>query len=235
MRCGVVIVGAGQGSRLGASVRKAMVPLDGQPLLLHAARAFARHPAIAEIVLVVHPDDERTLREAPWGAVLDDLGIRKFTPGGGRRQDSVLMGVLALSSEIEGVMVHDAARPFVSADVISAVAHALDDHPAAVPCVPLTSTVKKVDAEKRVVATLDRSVLRAAQTPQGVRRTVLIDALEKARRDGVEVTDDVQAIERIGGVPLAVEDSPWNFKVTTPFDLEVAKLVLESGRWRNAK
>lgn len=234
MRVGVVIVGAGAGTRLGLSVRKAMVPLAGTPLLIRSARAFAGIEEVKEIVLVVHPDDISVLTTGSYGEMLREIGVTKLIPGGARRQDSVLQGIHAVPADVGGILVHDAARPFVSAETIRAIAAALDLHEAVVPCVPVTSTVKKVGGDRKVLATLDRSELRAAQTPQGGRREILVRALTQALADGVEVTDDVQAMERLGVQPFVVDDSPWNFKVTTPFDLRVAELVLEQNRGASA-
>lgn len=223
MKAGVVIVAAGRGERLGHRLRKAMVPVGGRPMVLRAAEAFARVEGIVECVLVMQDEDSRTLREE-WGAALDALGPVQFTTGGARRQDSVRRGLDALSSSCEGALVHDAARPFVSSDLILAMLDALDRAPAVVPVVPATSTVKRVE-EGRVVETVPRSELRLAQTPQGARREDLLAALSELDRQGIDVTDDVQAMELTGHEVLVVEDSPSNFKITTREDLEVAEIL----------
>ena len=231
MRCGVVIVGAGMGTRLGLGIRKAMVPLNGVPLMVRSAEAFAGIDAVDGIVLVAHPDDHACLVGEPWGARLRAAGVRAVVGGGERRQDSALNGIKALADGTEGVLVHDAARPFVSRSVVTAVAMALDRAPAAVPAVPVTSTIKRAGPDGRVLETLDRSVLWAAQTPQGGRRRLLEAALERAAREGWELTDDVQAMEKAGHTPVVVRDSTWNFKVTTAMDLKIAEWVLEAKPW----
>lgn len=230
MRAGVVIVAAGRGERLGHLLRKAMVPVRGRPMVLRAAEAFAAVADVVETVLVMHAADRDALR-AEWGDALEALGTVRFTEGGARRQDSVMRGLAALGEECEAALVHDAARPFVSADLVRRMLAALDDHAAVVPVVPATSTVKRV-AGGRVVETVPRSELRLAQTPQGARRLALIAALEETERRGIGVTDDAQAMELAGHTVAVVEDSPSNFKVTTPEDLEVAEIL--AARWERA-
>ncbi len=229
MKYGLVLVAAGRGERLGAPCNKALVPLGKKPLLLHAMDRLMGVPGLDETVVVLHPDDLETVKEGELGGYLYALGATRLIPGGARRQDSVLLGLKALSSEVEGVLIHDAARPFPDVRVAVRLLEVLERQPGAVPVVAATSTVKRVDGESRVVETPDRSALRLAQTPQAARRDVLIRALEDAAAAGVAVTDDVQALERRGETVIAVEDSRWNFKVTTPEDLILAECVLERG------
>ncbi len=229
MKYGLVLVAAGRGERLGAPCNKALVPLGKKPLLLHAMDRLSRVPGLEETVVVLHPDDLETVKEGELGGYLYAVGVSRMIAGGARRQDSVLLGLQALSPDVGGVLIHDAARPFPDVGVAERLLAALEEHGGAVPVVPATSTVKRVDARGRVLDTPDRSALRLAQTPQAGRRALLIRALEDANAAEVDVTDDVQALERMGESVIAVEDSRWNFKVTTPEDLALAQCVLERG------
>ena len=233
MDCGVVIVGAGRGERLGHSLRKAMVPLGGRPLLLRSTEPFARAPSVREIVLVVHEDDVAAFTVGDYAETTRNLGVTQIVTGGARRQDSVLAGVEALSDHLEGVMVHDAARPFVSPDVIERLAAALDSVAGALPVAPVVSTVKRVecgdDDADRVRETVPRDDLRLAQTPQAVRRHELLAALRFVDERGWTVTDDVQPLELAGYPVRIVEGSSLNFKITSPDDLTLAEVLDSSG------
>ncbi|MCB9831078.1 MAG: 2-C-methyl-D-erythritol 4-phosphate cytidylyltransferase [Planctomycetes bacterium] len=231
MRLGLVIVAAGVGERLGQGRHKALVPVGGRPMLLRCAEIFSSIPAVEERVLVVHADDLDALEDGELGRELRRYGAWRVVPGGARRQDSVLAGLRALGEAIEGALVHDAARPFVSRATIEALGRALEDAVGAVPVVPVASTVKRIGDGGRVVETLPRASLRLAQTPQAGRRRELIAALEAAAELGLEVTDDVAALEHLGHQVIAIPDSPWNFKVTTPQDLVLAELVAREGLW----
>lgn len=230
MRAGTVIVAAGRGERLGAAVHKALVPLGGKPLLFHAVERFAAASEdVAEIVLVLHPADLPAIEHSPEGDELRRLGVTRFVAGGERRQDSVLNGIRALGEDCDAVLVHDAARPFCSPGLIRRLVAALNLVPGAVPVVPVTSTVKRVGADGCVGETVDRSALRLAQTPQAGRRAELSAALTSA----TTVTDEAQALEAAGHAVALVDDSPWNFKITTPADLRLAELVLEHDLWKD--
>lgn len=230
MRSGAVVVAAGRGQRLGRSQNKALVALGGRPLLFHALERFAEVEAILEIVLVVHPDDYRTLADGENGRELERLRVTRIVEGGARRQDSVLEGLRALSASCEGALVHDAARPFVSPRLIERLARGLKADAAVIPSVPVRSTVKMV-ADHVIVRTVRRDDLWLAQTPQCCRRDLLISCLEDASAAGLELTDEAQALESYGYRARVVEDSPWNIKITTPQDLELAELLLPRRPW----
>ena len=217
-----ILVAAGRGERMGASRPKAFLELGGEPILLKAARAFEAAPSVTAIVAAVPPEEVEPARRML--AVLRKL--HAVTPGGSRRQDSVLAGLKEAPPGFEGVvLVHDAARPFVDVDTIETVARAAAEHGAALPVLALVDTVKRV-REGRVQETLDRSELRAAQTPQGFHLPLLVRAYEEALRDGVTVTDEAMAVERLGAPVVAVPGSAHNRKLTTPEDLAWAEGVL---------
>ena len=206
-----ILVAAGRGERMGASRPKAFLELGGEALLLKAARAFEAAPSVAAIVAVVPAEEVEAAKRLL--AVLPKL--RAVAAGGSSRQDSVLAGLKQAPPGFEGVvLVHDAARPFADVATIEAVAQAAAEHGAALPVLPLVDTVKRV-REGRVVETLDRSELGAAQTPQGFRLPLLVRAYEDAfrdRRDGNRRGDGGRAPRGAGGgrtrARHATESSP---------------------------
>src|SRR5438128_313231 len=179
---------------MGAGRPKAFLSLAGRPLLLRAAEAFEAAPDVQAIVAVVPAGEQRAAHDllAP---------LRKLTAvvaGGATRQESVRAGLAALPAAFDGiVLVHDAARALVEPALIAAVVRAASEAGAALPVLPLVDTIKRV-RDGAVQETLDRSTLGAAQTPQGVRRALLEEALDRATRDGVTVTDEAMAVERLG-------------------------------------
>jgi 2-C-methyl-D-erythritol 4-phosphate cytidylyltransferase len=217
-----ILVAAGRGERMGATRPKAFLELGGEPILLKAARAFESAPSVSAIVAVVPADEVETTRDllAPLRK------LRGVAAGGTRRQDSVLEGLKQVPEGFEGiVLVHDAARPFADVALIEAVAGAAAQHGAALPVLPVVDTVKRL-RDGRVVDTLDRGELGAAQTPQGFRLELLVRAYEEAFRDQITVTDEAMAVERLGVPVVAVPGSARNRKLTTPEDLAWAAEVL---------
>jgi 2-C-methyl-D-erythritol 4-phosphate cytidylyltransferase len=219
-----ILVAAGRGERMGAEKPKAFLELAGRPLLVRSALAFEGSASVDGIVAVVPAGLEEQGR-----ALL--AGLKKLVAvvaGGVRRQDSVLAGLRCLPDGFAGVvLVHDAARPFVSDELIEGVVAAAREHGAALPVLPIVDTVKRIRAN-RVVKTLDRSELGAAQTPQGFRRGVLIRAYEEAFREGITVTDEATAVERLGGQVVAVAGTESNRKLTTPLDWAWAEALIAS-------
>ena len=220
MRVGVVVPAAGAGTRLGPGVPKALRLLAGEPLLVHAVRRLRECPSVGPIVVAAQDADVE--RMATMLAAYDVTVVA----GGAERQDSVAAGLAALP-DVELVLVHDAARALVPVAVVEAVVTALRAGAVAVvPVVPVADTVKRVDADGAVIATVPREDLRAVQTPQGFRRDVLI----AAHTDGpVRRTDDAGLVEALGLPVHTVPGSLEAFKVTTPFDLLIAEAVLSRG------
>ncbi|HYC76554.1 MAG TPA: 2-C-methyl-D-erythritol 4-phosphate cytidylyltransferase, partial [Planctomycetota bacterium] len=218
-----VIVGAGEGTRLGAGVRKAWVDVGGESLLERSARAFAGVPGVVERVLVVHPDDVDEVAHGAVAARLRPCGPFRVAPGGATRQASTLAGVRATSPSVRDVLVHDAARPFVRPERIAALLAALASAPAALLASRVAATVKRAGDDGRVLETVPRDALRLAATPQGGRRELLLRLLENAERDGFVATDEASLFERAGVPPTLVDDDATNLKVTTPGDLLLAR------------
>jgi 2-C-methyl-D-erythritol 4-phosphate cytidylyltransferase len=220
-----ILVAAGRGTRLGGSRPKAFLELYGEPLLLRAARAFEAAPCVDAIVAVVPAGEER----AAESALAPLRKLRAVTAGGPERQDSVRAGLAQAPAGFDGiVLVHDAARPFVEPELVSAVVAAARSAGAALPVVELVDTVKRV-AGALVVETVDRGSLRAAQTPQAFRFELLSRAYERAARDGALLTDEAMAVERIGEPVVTVPGSARNRKITTPADLAWAEEELRRG------
>jgi 2-C-methyl-D-erythritol 4-phosphate cytidylyltransferase len=223
MKALAILVAAGRGERMGRERPKAFLELDGQPLLLRAARAFEAAPSVDAVVAVVPAAEQDEARKllAPLSKLLAVI------PGGERRQDSVLAGMKAAPDGFEGVvLVHDAARPLVDVALVERVVREAERHGAALPVVPLVDTVKRVH-DGAVTETLDRSELFAAQTPQGFRFALLVEAYEAAFRDRATVTDEAVAVERCGTVVRTVAGSARNRKITTPDDLAWAEAVVQ--------
>jgi 2-C-methyl-D-erythritol 4-phosphate cytidylyltransferase len=218
-----LIVAAGSGERLRAGRPKALVELAGRPLVQWSIDAL-RDVAGIERVVVALPAGTRP----PRGVTAVD--------GGAVRSDSVRRA-LAAAGDGDPVLVHDAARPLLTAELVEQVIAALardEDAAAAIAAVPVTDTVKRVDSAGAVSETLDRSELWAVQTPQVFRRAALERALDVPEEDLARATDDAWLIERSGGKVIVVRASDENLKVTTPLDLQVAALVL-AGRLSDSR
>lgn len=203
---------------MGTGIRKQYLEVAGEPVLLRALRPFLRHPGVGCVVVVVPPVDA-----ASPPAWLTETGAR-VVPGGEERGDSVWNGLLATPEDAPVVLVHDGARPFVHAEVITRVLEAAR-RGAAIAAVPVSDTIKEVDADGTIRATPDRSRLWAAQTPQGFPRALLVDAYARARTEGVRATDDAALCERYGIPVRVVEGAPENLKITRPVDLALAEAL----------
>jgi 2-C-methyl-D-erythritol 4-phosphate cytidylyltransferase len=224
MPAGAVIVAAGRSSRLRATLPKPFLRLGRRSLLGQTLSRFERARSIATVVVVAPRDRlgraRRIVRRYPK--------VVAVVAGGARRQDSVGCGLEALPAGVDPVLVHDAARPLVEPALIDLTVAAARRFGAAVAAAPVADTLKEV-ASGRVVRTVDRASLWRAETPQGFRRAWLVRGLAAAARDGVEVTDDAMAVERIGRRVRVVASAAPNFKVTNAADLELARTLLRRG------
>ncbi len=220
-RCGAVIVAAGSASRMGG-IDKVMAPLGGTPMVARTAAAFQNCDAIAEIVIVTRPDLIRPISALCAG--MDK--VRAVVAGGSSRQESVWLGLNALSEDIQLAAIHDGARPLVSNLVIDRTVRAANSYGAAAPAVPVKDTIKVVKGGL-VEKTPERATLQAVQTPQVFDFDLLRGALKKAEEEKAAVTDDCSAVERLGVKVKIVEGDERNLKVTTPMDLKIAEMLLE--------
>lgn len=232
-RTAAIVPAAGRGERLGPGAPKALRNLGGQPLLVHAVRALSTARSV-DLVVVAAPEEELAAVQSLLEPEIGGTELR-VVAGGRTRQESVALALRVLPTEVDVVLVHDAARPLAPDDLADAVVSAVRAGAAAVvPGIPVADTVKQVDPAGRVEATLDRSVLRAVQTPQGFQRPVLEAAhaafAASAGDDGAAATDDAGLVERLGGTVLVVAGAEEAFKVTRPIDLLLAEAVLARRR-----
>jgi 2-C-methyl-D-erythritol 4-phosphate cytidylyltransferase/2-C-methyl-D-erythritol 2,4-cyclodiphosphate synthase len=215
-----IIAAAGAGRRLGAGTPKQLLELGGRTILEHSVEAFASHPRVQEVIVAVPAELARTppawLRGRPRVRVVS---------GGERRQDSVANAFDAIDERTDLVLVHDAARPFVTHELISRSIDAAAEHGAAIVAQPVRDTVKRVTAAAgsvRIRETLPRESIFLAQTPQAFRRAVLREAVTLGRT-GVEATDEAALAEQAGHVVHIVEGTVENVKITTAAELEAAR------------
>ncbi|HEX7056609.1 MAG TPA: 2-C-methyl-D-erythritol 4-phosphate cytidylyltransferase [Bacilli bacterium] len=225
-KLGAVIVAAGKGVRMGAKASKQFLPLGDKPLFMHALTVFQQLREMDAIVLVVAAADLDRCRGLVAKYGMDK--VKAVVVGGDERQDSVFNGLVALTAfPVEWVMVHDAARPFVTAEDAVRCWQAARIHGAAVLGVPVKDTIKQVNDNGMIAKTPERRSLWAAQTPQAFRLFELMSAHERARQDRLAATDDAAIFEHYGGSVRMVEGSYRNFKVTTPDDLQLARMLLK--------
>lgn len=257
MTVAAVLTAAGSGSRLGHSLPKALVPLGGQSLVVHAARNLLAARAAGDrhvrALVVTAPLEHVTVLSAALAEGLagqlagPGAPVLHVVPGGPTRQASVAAGLAAVveilsgdeaaegDQDVDVVLVHDAARPLAPTTLIARVLDAvLSGHPAVVPGLPVTDTVKRVQpggAVELVLETVPRVDLRAVQTPQGFSRDLLLRAHERFAADALHeataASDDAGLVERLGEPVWVVAGDEQAAKITTPRDLAVATLLLE--------
>ena len=230
-RTAAILVAAGRGLRAGAGGPKQYRSVGGQSVIFRAMEPFCRHPEISAVQPVLNPDDLAIFNEAVRG-----LAHSSPARGGATRQESVRAGLEALGSQKpDVVLIHDAARPFVSAALISRAIRATSATGAAIPTIPVADTIKLVDAAGHVEGTPERARLRIAQTPQAFRFDVIIDAHRRAAREGrTDFTDDAALAEWAGLTVSTFEGDAANMKLTTPEDFvrEDARLASQLGDLR---
>jgi 2-C-methyl-D-erythritol 4-phosphate cytidylyltransferase len=223
MKASAIIVAAGGGNRLGRNEPKAFVVLAGRTMLSWSLATIAQVPAIEEVVIAVPAG-----REAAARREASTLSIPvKITPGGAERQDSVHIALALTSAQSELVVIHDAARPLANAQIFEACLLAANRAGGAIAAIPVADSLKRVDGSHAISATIPRSDLWQAQTPQAFRRALIVAAHDRAMRDQVAVTDDADLAERIGARVEVVECASPNLKITTEADLELATALLE--------
>ena len=219
--CGAVIVAAGSASRMGG-IDTVMAQLKGEPMIVRTVRAFQQCDAIKEIVIVTREDLIR-----PISSLCSKMDkVKAVVVGGKSRQESVGLGLNALSRDVKLAAIHDGARPLITQAVIDRTVRAAHTYGAAAPAVPVKDTIKVVKSGL-VMATPDRANLRAVQTPQVFDFDLLRGALKKAAEENAAVTDDCSAVERLGMSVKIVEGEESNLKITTPLDLRIAEMLLE--------
>ncbi|HEU4938407.1 MAG TPA: 2-C-methyl-D-erythritol 4-phosphate cytidylyltransferase [Vicinamibacterales bacterium] len=217
MHVTAIVAAAGEGRRLGAAVPKQLLDIAGRSILERSVMAFTSHDRVDDVIVVLPPG--LTWIEQPVA------GAVRIVAGGPRRQDSVANAFDCVSAGSDVVLVHDAARPFVSAALITRAIDAALEHGAAIAAVPARDTVKRVEGagDHLVISeTIPRDAIYLAQTPQAFRRDVLSAAVAMGRT-GVEATDEAMLAERAGHRVHVVEGDPANVKITTASDLDAAR------------
>ncbi|SCE89534.1 2-C-methyl-D-erythritol 4-phosphate cytidylyltransferase [Micromonospora coriariae] len=215
----VLVPAAGAGVRLGPGRPKALRLLAGEPLLVHAVRRLAAAPSVHTIVVAAPAAEVTAVRE-----LLAQVAPVTVVPGGAERQASVAAALAAVPAGPAIILVHDAARALTPPDLVESVAAAVrDGRDAVIPVLPVVDTIKEVGAGEVVLGTVDRSALRAVQTPQGFRRSVLTAAHAAA---GDSLTDDAGLVEKQGVTVSCVPGSEYALKITRPFDLALAEHLL---------
>lgn len=220
----VVIAAAGSGTRMNHKEKKQFIELLGEPILLRTMKKF-NIDVVDEFVLVINEDDQEKIKLLLESSKIDKPVKVAF--GGTRRQDSIYNGLKVASGDI--VMIHDAARPFVTADIIVSNVESVRSGIGIITAVPSKDTIKVVK-EKRVVKTLDRSELFQVQTPQTFFTDELIKAYDHAYEHDLEVTDDAAIFEAYDQSVSVVMGSYENIKITTPNDLLYGEFLLEKGK-----
>lgn len=220
--CAVVIVAAGRSTRM-EGIDKVLTPLGGEPLILHTLAPFQNSPLVEEIIIVTRED-----LMVPIGTLCSQRGIgkvRRLVVGGETRTASVLAGLEAVSPGIGLVAIHDSARPFLPPAVLEEVLACARQTGAAAPAIPVKDTIKVAQAGV-VQSTPDRGQLFAVQTPQVFDRALLQEALGQAAAEGLSLTDDCAAVERLGRPVYLTRGSEDNLKITTPRDLTWGQAIL---------
>jgi 2-C-methyl-D-erythritol 4-phosphate cytidylyltransferase len=226
--CGVIVAG-GAGMRMGGDIPKQYLPLDDTdeaPILAWSVDAFNRNEVIDDIILVVPEMDIKMVEQI----IVDAYGFDKVSavvPGGTSRQESTAVGIdaIGITPDDTVVLVHDGVRPFVSDAQIVASATAAVEHGAALVARPVTDTIKQLDARGLVVDTVRRDTLVSAQTPQAFHLELLRTAMNDARSEGFEGTDECMLVERLGVAIQVVEGDADNLKITTQQDMTIAREI----------
>lgn len=222
----IILAAAGLGVRMGGNVKKPYMLIKGRPIFQYSLERFLDVKGVQEIILVVGQSELEDVGDK-WKGKFSQYKIKvKVVPGGRRRQDSIYEGLKYLEPQADIVLVHDAVRPIVTKEMIEAVINRVETSGAAILAVPITATVKEVEGAGRIIRTMSRDSLWMAQTPQGFRKDVLLRAYDAILEEDVEVTDDAQAVERLGYPVEIVPGSHTNIKITTQEDLILAEALM---------
>lgn len=222
--CGAVIVAAGSATRMGG-IDKVMAQLGGEPMIRRTVRAFQDCDAVSEIVVVTREDLLVEVSQLCKAFALDK--VSKVVVGGKERINSVLCGLREVRQDAELIAIQDGARPFLTQEVLGEVLEKAEATGAAAPAIPVTDTIKRVE-NGLAVETPDRSSLFVVQTPQVFEAGLIRAAVEKAVEEGVALTDDCAAVERLGMKVSLTQGSRENIKITTPLDLFLGEAILDA-------
>jgi 2-C-methyl-D-erythritol 4-phosphate cytidylyltransferase len=221
----VIIPAAGLSLRMGANVRKPFIMIGEKPVFFYTLEKFYRLKRIKEIIFVVNKEDLSAVIEK-WSDELKTYKVTNIISGGEKRQDSVCKGLSQLDPDTKIILIHDAVRPLVNNEIITAVIEKTEERGAAIVATPMKSTVKKVTSNLSIIETIPRHDLWTAQTPQGFKRDIIIKAYDKIKNTNTEFTDDAEVVEKCGFNVEIVSGSYDNIKITTREDLKFAESLL---------
>jgi 2-C-methyl-D-erythritol 4-phosphate cytidylyltransferase len=229
MHVTAIVVAAGAGRRIGGEIPKTYLPISGRPLVLRTVDRMFSAACVERVVLVVGADEMARCDALLRGdAALRDRPI-VLQSGGATRQQSAKRGLEKLATDTDIVIIHDGARPFVSAVLIDRSVNAAVEKGAVVVGLPARDTIKVVGADRRIQTTPERSSLWEVQTPQVFQRQLIVAAHEQAARDGIEATDDAMVVERFGHPVFIVDGERTNIKITLPEDIWFAEAMIRDG------
>ncbi len=215
----IIVLAAGRGERFGQ--KKQFMQISGKSMLWWSLETIAKLESVAQTILVLPQTDHSDAARLIGTHTVSDIVV-----GGSERTDSVRSALAVLSDDIEVVLVHDAARPLASPELFSSVIEGAKTAGSALPCVEVADTIKEIEGD-RVVATLDRARLRAAQTPQGFSRDLLVAAYGSALAGGIIGTDDASLVEAMDVDVTVIPGERDNIKVTSPRDAQMVELIMD--------
>ncbi|MGI6012814.1 MAG: 2-C-methyl-D-erythritol 4-phosphate cytidylyltransferase [Oscillospiraceae bacterium] len=221
--CSAVVVAAGASTRMGSD--KLMMEIGGEPVLLHTLQVLQQADCVDEIVVVTQ--SEKIVDVANLCHDYDIQKTAKIICGGATRSESVLAGLMEVREDANYVAIHDGARPLVTETVIAQAVEGAVNYRAAAPAISVKDTIKAVAADGTVGRTIDRSILRAVQTPQVFETDLIKGALVNAMQKGKTITDDCSAVELLGVPVYLTQGDEQNIKITTPLDISLAEAILE--------
>lgn len=228
MNISAIIPAAGESTRMKQLQRKPFLSVGGEPILLRTCKMLASQPEINELIIVAHPEDVEKVRDT-YTEILGAGTVVIVVAGGECRAESVWNGLCIADPQAELIAVHDAVRPFMSREVCEQLFLTAQKRGAAIPVLPLTDTIKRVEVDK-VTETLRRVGVMRVQTPQVFRRELLVEAYEYARETGGlsdRITDDAALVEAMESEVAAVLGDPFNLKITTAADLQLLELFIK--------
>lgn len=222
--CSVVVVAAGSSERMGGD--KMLMTLGAKPVIVRTLMAFQKSPVVDDIVVVTK--QEKIMAIADMIKLYDISKVTQVISGGATRVESSLAGVSAVRRGAKLIAIHDGARPLVSQELIERVVKEANEHISAVPVLPSTDTLKRVDSQGVIVEGVDRASVFRVQTPQVFDADIIKGALTKAVEKRLPITDDCSAVDMMGFSTYTVEGDAGNIKLTLPEDMVLAEAILKS-------
>lgn len=216
-----IIVAAGKGSRMGSNTPKQYLKLDDKTILDKTIDQFEKNKLVDEIILIINTEDIEYVKSS---ISYNRDKVTKVVEGGAERLDSVYNGIMSLDDDNSLVLIHDGVRPFVSQKLINTCIENTHEYKCCIPAIDVIDTIKVVEDDE-VIETLDRSKLRAVQTPQGFEVKLLKELYNKAKNDNLKATDDASIAEYYGYKVKVIEGLRKNIKITTPFDFKIAEII----------